>query len=185
MFFAAFLIMLRSILHRNLKHVGSERTLLYATPQCIGILSTFYIIQVTWLFDVQKQFQQCMQGSCVQSYCFLQLSLKMTEYAYADDHVVWQSATKINMMKSHFNLLQQIYFSTLIFRNSCDKHRILKDNSWICILNQYHKASGLKLCTARGMWCKYTQQIYFIISRWQRPSRSSFFLLGGGGLLLP
>ncbi len=32
--------------------------------------------------------------------------LKMTQYACAVDHVVWQSVTKINMIKSHFNLLQ-------------------------------------------------------------------------------
>ncbi len=29
----------------------------------------------------------------------------------------------------------------------CDRHRTLKDNSWMYILHQYHKASGLKACT--------------------------------------
>ncbi len=33
-------------------------------------------------------------------------------------------------------------------RNLCDRHRTLKDISWIWILHQYHKASGLKACTA-------------------------------------
>ncbi len=41
-----------SILHRNLKHVASERTLSYAMLQCVGILLTLDIIQVTWPFDV-------------------------------------------------------------------------------------------------------------------------------------
>ncbi len=56
--------------------------------------------------------------------------------------------TKINMTKSHFNLLQEIKFSTLMAQNHSDRHRILKDNSWMCILHQYHKASMLKACTA-------------------------------------
>ncbi len=46
----------------------------------------------------------------------------------------------------------------------------------MCILNQYHKASGLKSCTARGKWGKYIP--YFIISRWRHPSRSHFFFWG-------
>ncbi len=117
-------------LHRNPKRWASERTLSYATLQCVGILLTL----------------------------------------------------DINMTKSHFNLLQYIYSSTLIFRNSRDKHLILKDNSWICIYHQYHKVSRLKSCTAREKWGKYTRKIYFIISRWRSPSRSCFFLLG---LLLP
>ncbi|MBL0687314.1 MAG: ABC transporter ATP-binding protein [Sulfurospirillum sp.] len=37
--------------------------------------------------------------------------------------------------------------------NICERHRTLKDNSWMCILHQYHKASRLKACTAIGiMW---------------------------------
>ncbi len=32
----------------------SEWTLWYATPQCVGMLLTFYIIQVMWRFDVWK-----------------------------------------------------------------------------------------------------------------------------------
>ncbi len=65
-FFAAF-CQRHSILHHNLKCVTSEWTLSYATLQCVRILLTLDIIQVTWHFDVQKQFQQCMQGSRVQS----------------------------------------------------------------------------------------------------------------------
>ncbi len=34
--------------------------------------------------------------------------------------------------------------STLMVRKFCDRHRILKDNSWMCILHQYHKVSRLK-----------------------------------------
>ncbi len=34
--------------------------------------------------------------------------------------------------------------STLMVRNLCDRHHILKDNSWMCILHQYHKAIGLQ-----------------------------------------
>ncbi len=34
--------------------LASERTLSYATPQCIGMLLTVYIFQVTWPFDVWK-----------------------------------------------------------------------------------------------------------------------------------
>ncbi len=39
-------------LHRNLKRWASERTLSYDMLQCIGILFTLDIIQVTWPFDV-------------------------------------------------------------------------------------------------------------------------------------
>ncbi len=39
-------------------------------------------------------------------------------------------------------------YSTLIVWNLCYRHHILKDNSWMCILHQYHKASGFKSCTA-------------------------------------
>ncbi len=39
-------------LHRNLKCWASERTLSYAMLQCIGILLTLDIIQITWPFDV-------------------------------------------------------------------------------------------------------------------------------------
>ncbi len=35
-------------------------------------------------------------------------------------------------------------------QNICDRH-ILKDNSWMCILHQYHKVSGLKAST---MMCR-------------------------------
>ncbi len=38
--------------------------------------------------------------------------------------------------------------STLMVRNLCDIHLIIKDICWMCILDQYHKASGLKSCTA-------------------------------------
>ncbi len=41
--------------------------------------------------------------------------------------------------------------STLMTWNRCDRHRILKDNIWMCILHQCHNASGLKACTARGI----------------------------------
>ncbi len=34
--------------------LASEQTLSYATPQCVGILSTFFIIQVPWPVDVWK-----------------------------------------------------------------------------------------------------------------------------------
>ncbi len=34
--------------------IASEQILSYATPQCVGILLTVYIIQVTWPFDVWK-----------------------------------------------------------------------------------------------------------------------------------
>ncbi len=43
---------------------------------------------------------------------------------------------------------EDLISSTLIVRNLCDRPRILKDNSWMCILHQYHNASGLKSCTA-------------------------------------
>ncbi len=44
--------------HPHSNHVISinEWTLSYATPQCVGILLLFYIIQVTWLFDVRHVF---------------------------------------------------------------------------------------------------------------------------------
>ncbi len=59
--------------------------------------------------------------------------------------------------------------STFMVRNVYDRHRILKDNSWMCILHLYDKASGLKLCTAmcldrEEVWDNY----YFINSRWHR-----------------
>ncbi len=34
--------------------LASEQTLLFAIPQCVGILLTFFIIQVTCPFDVWK-----------------------------------------------------------------------------------------------------------------------------------
>ncbi len=34
--------------------LASEHTLSYATSQCVGILLTFFMIQVTWPFDVWK-----------------------------------------------------------------------------------------------------------------------------------
>ncbi len=37
--------------------------------------------------------------------------------------------------------------STLMVQNLCDRHCILKDNNWMGILHEYHKASELKLCT--------------------------------------
>ncbi len=43
---------------------------------------------------------------------------------------------EVNTTKSHFNLLQLIL------------DRILKDISWMSILHQYHKTSGLKAWTA-------------------------------------
>ncbi len=50
-------------------------------------------------------------------------------------------------------------FSTLMVWNRCDRYRILKENSWICILHQYHKASRLKsytmMCRKWGKWGKY------------------------------
>ncbi len=46
--------------------------------------------------------------------------------------------------------------STLIVRNLCDRHRILKDNSWMCILHQYHKASRLKAST---MMCRDREEM--------------------------
>ncbi len=63
--------------------------------------------------------------------------------------------TKCDEYKHHEVAFQ---LAALIFQNSRDKHQILKDNSWICILNLYHKTSGLKLCTARGKWGKYTHK---------------------------
>ncbi len=68
---------------------------------------------------------------------------------------------KINMTKSHFNCCSRFKFSTLMARNRCDRHIILKDNSWICILHQYHKANGLKACTA--MCRNYAVNIILLI----------------------
>ncbi len=39
-------------LHCKLKRWASKRTLSYAMLQCVGILLTLDIIQVTWPFDV-------------------------------------------------------------------------------------------------------------------------------------
>ncbi len=44
-------------------------------------------------------------------------------------------------------------------RYRCDRHRILKENGWMCILHQYHKASGLKLYT---MMCRSGVNIKYI-----------------------
>ncbi len=63
----------------------------------------------------------------------------MLQYACTVDHVV---VMKVNMMMLNFNLLQLNLVQTL-----CDRHRILTENSWMCILNQYHKAIRLKSCT--------------------------------------
>ncbi len=47
--------------------------------------------------------------------------------------------------RSHISTCCRRYkFSTLMVRNLCDRHCTVKDNSWMCILHQYHKASGLK-----------------------------------------
>ncbi len=58
--------------------------------------------------------------------------------------------------------------STLMIWNLCDRH-ILKDNSWMCILYHYLKASRLKSCTAmclgaRGEWGKYISCIMFFLT---------------------
>ncbi len=61
--------------------------------------------------------------------------------------------------------------STLMVQHLCEKYRILKDNSWMCILHQYHKASGLKVCTAM---CQEREELsdYPI---WWRPQNTLIF----------
>ncbi len=61
---------------------------------------------------------------------------------------------KVNMTKSHFNLL---HAATDFGSNSLWQTSYLKDNSWMSILHQYHKASGLKACTVmcRSEKCKW------------------------------
>ncbi len=66
--------------------------------------------------------------------------------------------------------------SKLMVWNLCNKHCILKDNSWMCILHQYHKASRLKSCIAMCWERERNGYIYFINSRWRRPLH--VFLLG-------
>ncbi len=39
-----------------------------------------------------------------------------------------------------------LHAGTHMVRNLCDRHHIFKDNSWMCILHQYHKASRRKSC---------------------------------------
>ncbi len=43
--------------------------------------------------------------------------------------------------------LAAVDFEILMVRNLCDRYRILKDNSWMCILHQYYKTSRLKAST--------------------------------------
>ncbi len=99
-----------------------------------------------------------MQGSRMQSEQYLQKFIK-----WCNTHVqliTWccKCTMEVNTMKSHFNLLQLI-----LVRILCDRY--LKDNSWMCILHQYHNTSGLKAYTAmcrREKTCKYMQpRIYF------------------------
>ncbi len=50
--------------------------------------------------------------------------------------------------------------STFMVRNRCDRYHILKDNSWMCISHQYHKAGGLlskhnDVSEVRGRYGKY------------------------------
>ncbi len=42
--------------------LASEKSFSYATQQCVGILLIFFIIQVTWPFDVWKQVRWQMLG---------------------------------------------------------------------------------------------------------------------------
>ncbi len=56
-----------------------------------------------------------------------------------------------------------------MFQHLCDRHHILKDNSWMCILHQYHKTAGLNRAQREENAGKYIRQIYFIISRWRHP----------------
>ncbi len=44
-----------------------------------------------------------------------------------------------------------VHLCTLMVRYRCDRHRILKENNWMCILHQYHTVSGLKSYT---MMCR-------------------------------
>ncbi len=89
---------------------------------------------------------------------------KMFQYACTVAHVVWQSVMKVNMTKSHFNLLQLI-----LVRILCDRS-YLKDNSWMCILHQYHKASRLKACTAMCRSEKKVSKYKILInSKWPHP----------------
>ncbi len=62
-------------------------------------------------------------------------------------------------------------------RYRCDRHRILKENRWMCILHQYHKASGLKLYT---LMCRSGVNIKYIsiIQDGGAPSTSRFFSPG-------
>ncbi len=79
------------------------------------------------------------------------------------------------MTKSHFNLLQILIkytYGPIALRQTSYS----KENSWTCILHQYHKASTLKSYTMMcRKWGKY--QIYFVNSRWRRTSTSRFFLM--------
>ncbi len=97
---------------------------------------------------------------------------KMMQYTCTVDHMVLQRAMKVNMMKSHFNLLQLILVRILWHTS------YLKDNSWMCILHQYHKVSGLKACTAMCRSEKKCSNIYLINSKWRHPR----FFSGKGGL---
>ncbi len=53
----------RSVMHILITWpLASEQAVSYATPQCVGILLTFFIIQDMWPFDVWKQVQWQMLG---------------------------------------------------------------------------------------------------------------------------
>ncbi len=50
----------------------------------------------------------------------------------------------------------------------CDRRRILKENSWMCILHQYHNASILKVCTAMCQ-SERKNDVYIFNSKWWHP----------------
>ncbi len=125
----------------NFKHWASERTLSYATLQCIAILLTLDIIQVTWLFDVRSSSSSVRKGLHQQRERYLQKFIK-----WCNSHAQLTTWCSRCDESKHDEVAFQL--AAADFGSSSLWQTYLKDNSWMCILHQYHKVSGLKAWTA-------------------------------------
>ncbi len=118
------------------------------------------------------------------SLCYVFGNFRQWEYTCAFDHVVLGSANHMQYVnkiavpskvttwygstnrscndenkhdKVTFQLAaEDLNSRTLMDRNLCDRHCILKDNCWMCILHQYRKASSLKASTT--MMCQKREE---------------------------
>ncbi len=105
---------------------------------------------------------------------------KISWLKWRDTHVQltkWFGNDENKHDKVTFQLAADFDSVHLWSRYLCDRHRILKENSWMCILHQHHKASGLKSytrCVGSGVNIRYISliqdggaQVHHIFFSWR------------------